>query len=789
MEFDINMNSRFPDKTEDPNNQISIRAIFEKYAYYWKWFLLSVLFSFASAYLYLQITQNQYLVSTTIFIDDKESGGIVSELSAFEDLGTLTGSRKKSVINEMGVLESRTLLEKVIKNLGLTTTFYQKKGLTNMEIYKNSVPFNLKIHTIDSLFYRLDTSFSITPISQSKFLLKIDASKEEIENEFGFGEVVSTGFGELVVTPKRSHKLGFGEKTKVTISPLRKVVENYRSRINISVAEKKSSLVVLSLKDKIKLKAQDLLDNLVIQYNRDAIDYKTIITGNTDSFINDRITDISAELTNVDVGVEEFKTKNKLSDIGYEANLLLISDSEVDKQIVELSSQIKLVDFVLDHVKTHKDDLIPANLGLKDVSTNQSTVLYNQLLLERNRIIKNSSELNPTVINLDAQIATLRQSVEQSLVNLRSSLQISLADAQKEGNSLNSKKANVPRQEREFQDIKRKQQIVEALFLYLLEKREENAISLGIPVPNAKLVDKADGSNIPVSPKKAQLILAAIFVGLIIPIIFLYIKSIFDNKVQNREDVESFIKVPFLGDIPHSKRKNEVVVLAENNNNVAEAFRLLRTNVGFMLSGDKGVAKTIFITSTTGSEGKSFIAINLAASLALLKKRVLVVESDIRKPKLNQYLKLNTKLGLCHYLNDNSMKVEAIISNYKSSNFDVIHAGVIPPNPSELLLNGRFEGVLSYGKTNYDFVIVDTSPVNQVTDTLLLGHHADLFIYVIRANYLDKRMLKIPKMMVDDSRLPNLAILINDLNVKKEGYGYGYGYGETKSKKSWWKFY
>ena len=620
MQEENKIQTIFIENHPDSEEEINLREVLDKYRYHWKWFLLSVLLALALAYLYLQTTQSQYKVSTTIFIDDKDTGGLASELSAFEDLGSLTGKNaKKSVINEMGVLKSRTLLERVIKNLGITTTYYKKNGLASEEIYKNDVPFLVSLKAKDSLFYRLDTSFSVTPISQTKYLLAIGDA--DPIGELEFGKVFPTGFGELVIHPKNEYTIKFGEEIKVNIAPLKKVLNDYQSEIKMELEEKKSSLVVLSLTDKIKEKAQDILDNLVIEYNKDAIDYKTLITANTDSFINDRINDISGELTSVDLGVEEFKTKNQLTDIGFEASLVLQSDTQVDQRIVELSSQIKLVDYLLEHIRTHKDDLIPANMGLNDPSTSQSTGLYNQLLMERNRISKSSGKLNPTVINLEAQLLTLRQSVEQSLLNLRSSLQFSLADAQNQGYRLSSKKANAPKQEREFQDIKRKQQIVEALYLYLLEKREENAISLGIPVPNAKVVDKADGSDVPVSPKVPLILLAAGLTGLLIPFSLISIKALLDNKVQSREDIEKVIKAPFLGDIPHSRIKNGVVVTEQSNNNVAEAFRLLRTNMGFMLSGDQRTTKTIFITSTVAAEGKTFVAINLAASLALLKKR------------------------------------------------------------------------------------------------------------------------------------------------------------------------
>jgi capsular exopolysaccharide synthesis family protein len=367
-------------------------------------------------------------------------------------------------------------------------------------------------------------------------------------------------------------------------------------------------------------------------------------------------------------------------------------------------------------------------------------------------------------------------------------LVFSLGEARNQEYKLDTKRQNAPKQEREFQDIKRKQQIVETLYLYLLEKREENAISLGIPVPNAKIVDKADGSDTPVSPKGMLTYIIAGLLGFFLPAIFISIQSLLDNKIHTREDVEEVVKAPILGDIPSTKSKNKVIIDDQNNSNIAESYRLLRTNINFMLSGVHEGAKNIFVTSTISAEGKTFVSINLAASLALLNKKVLLIGADIRKPKINEYLKTSSKIGLTHFLMDDSLKVSDVISHNKENKFDILESGVIPPNPSELLLNGRFDDVLTYGKKHYDYIIVDTAPVNLVTDTLLLSHYADLFIYVVRANYLDKRLLKVPKLMYEEKRLPNMSVLINDLNFEKNTYGYGYGYGYGKEmKKPWYK--
>jgi capsular exopolysaccharide synthesis family protein len=320
-----------------------------------------------------------------------------------------------------------------------------------------------------------------------------------------------------------------------------------------------------------------------------------------------------------------------------------------------------------------------------------------------------------------------------------------------------------------------------------LEKREENAITLAVTLPNAKVIDSAYGSDIPVAPKRKIIYLAALLLGVVVPFGVLYILFLLDNKVHSRKDVEGVVKAPYLGDIPKSVSDKKIVVSDNERDSVAESFRLLRTNINFMLSKTKDHGKLIFVTSTIAGEGKTFISINLAAALALSNKKVLLLGADIRNPKIHEYLNIASERGLTHFLMDNAINFKEIINSVKEG-FDVVQSGVIPPNPSELLMNGRFEEVLAYGKEHYDYVIVDTAPVNLVTDTLLLGQEADLFIYTIRANFLDKRLLELPKLFYNEKRLPNMAILVNDTNYERGyGYGYGYGYGGVETKKAWWK--
>jgi tyrosine-protein kinase Etk/Wzc len=766
-------NNTYFEKKED--DEINLREVFEKYIFNWKWFVLGFFIALFIAFLYLRYTPNEFAASTTIFINDEETGGMTTELSAFQDLGLISGS-KVSIINEIGVLQSRTLIKRVVENLRLNVTYYGYGKIRNRELYKTEVPFKIKFFLADSILYSLDTSFMISAKSKSRFYLK------NIENdkvrELRFGKNFSTEFGEINVIPADVENIELDKNIIVKITPVKSVVDNYLDKIEIEPKTKNSSLLIVSLTDQVKQKAKNILDDLIIQYNNDAISYKNQITKNTDKFVSERIADISKNLSEVDKGVEEYKIKNRLTDIEFEANLVLSSNSELGKQIVDLKSQIKLVDYVSDYVNNNKDDLIPANLGLKDDATNTNTLMYNQLLLERNRIMKNSSNINPTVINLNAQIVKLRQSIRQSLSNLRSSLEFSLRELRNQENRLNRKRNIAPIQEREFQDIKRKQQIIETLYLYLLQKREENAMSMGVPIPNAKIIDKANGSDIPVAPRRVLVYVISVVLGLLIPLTIITIISILNNKVQTVEEVEKIINVPVLGDIPKTKSEHKIVVDENERTSVAEAFRLLRTNLHYMFSGVSEKSKSIFITSTVGGEGKTFIGINLASVLSSTNKKVLLIGADLRKPKIRDYINTASEIGLTNYLVDENLKISDLIISDENTNFDFLTSGEIPPNPTSLLMNGRFEKVLAFGKENYDYVIVDTPPVSLVTDTLLLSHHADLFIYVIRVNYLDKRLLKVPKNMFENKRLPNMALLLNDTNYKKSGYGYAYGYSD-----------
>jgi tyrosine-protein kinase Etk/Wzc len=498
---------------------------------------------------------------------------------------------------------------------------------------------------------------------------------------------------------------------------------------------------------------------------------------------------IAQELDGVEKDVEQFKTSNKLTDIETEAKLFIEGSSEYNKKSVEMDIQLNMVISMLEFIKkSNNSDLMPANI-ISSVYASGFLDSYNKLVLERNRILKSATAENPTVIKLEQQIASLKVNIAESLRRMQANLIIQKRDLKNQEGLLDSKIEEIPVQERQFRVIARQQKVKEELYLYLLQKREETAISLAATAPNARVIDAAKASNIPVSPKKVIIYLAAMLLGLLIPFGIIYIIDLLDTKVKNRFDISSRFDIPFLGDIPNAPNPNKVI-LSTDRSGTAEAIRIIRTNLDFMLNHvPEGTAKTIFVTSTIAGEGKTFLSVNLTATFSLSGKKVLLIGMDIRNPKLNEYLELPNVPGLTNYLSLPKAQINDFI--VKSDKFDAFYflpPGKVPPNPTELLMNKKVDELFVQLKKEYDYIIVDTAPVSLVSDTLMLVKYADTFVYVVRANYLDKRMLHIPKNLYHENKLPNMALLINDTQTKKGyGYGYGYGYGVKQVKIPWYK--
>ena len=786
----------YNDVIDDEIEDVNLREQLEKYLVHWRWFLVSIVIGLVLAFLYLRYTTPSYEATTAILVKDEKKGGMLSELSAFADLG-MGGGLKNNVDNEIEILKSRTLVENTIKELDLNVGLYIEGKVVDRDVYEDS-PIHVYFYNKNNLFDKAEFVLICELLNSNSFRLEDEKEEDVKENsilaskrEFKYGEKIATRIGTLVLTKTSfygKNHTGRFKSVRIVINPLDEVTEGFRKGLKVEPVSKTSSVVNISISNPVAIKAENFLDTMIEIYNKNAAEDKNYISENTSKFIASRLALIAQELDGVEQDVESFKKANKLTDIESEAKLFIEGSSEYDKKGVETEIQMSVVSSMLDFMKkSTNSDLLPSNLITSDNGDASGLISsYNQLVLDRNRILKSATVENPSVVKLDQQISSLKSNVAASLRRMQANLQIQNRDIKSQEGILNSKIGKIPVQERQFRVIARQQKVKEELYLYLLQKREETAISLAATEPNARVIDAAKAEKDPVSPKKKIIYLAGMLLGLLVPFGIIYADDLLDTKIKSKLDLEGKTQIPFIGDVPTSDDIAELIK-SESRTSSAEAIRIVRTNLEFMLNKvPEGLAKTVFVTSTFPSEGKTFISVNLAATFALSGRRVLLIGADIRNPKFGEYIEV-PGLGLTNYLSSNDKNVQDYIIKHKGyENFFILPSGVIPPNPAELLMSKRVDQLFAELKKEYDYIIVDTAPVSLVTDTLLIAKNADTFVYVMRANVLEKRMLSIANTFYKEKKLPNMCIVLNDTDSTK-GYGYGYGYGVREEKKAWYK--
>jgi len=778
------MNQEINNQEEGEN--FSIREELDKYLIHWYWFVISATIVLISAYIYIRYkTEPAYKANITILVKDDKKGGMNSEMAAFSDLALLTGA-KSNVDNEVEILKSRTLVENVVKRLELNVFYIAQGRVKESKVYKGS-PITVEFLDKNKKFYEANYTFNIK--SNSATLFNLVNETDELIGAFKYGALINTKLGYIKVNknldeiePNKKQHNNPDFNLKVRVVDLHAAVNSIQSRLTVGAISKTTSVIDLSLNDAVAEEAEDFLNMYVQMYNEEAVADKNFISLNTSNFINERLKLLSVELDDVEKDVENFKEVHKLTNISSEADAYSQSAIEYEKEIVETDIKTRIINSMLDFLaKSTAKELLPHNLiNLEGSSAAQLINEYNMLLIERERLLKSSTISNPVIVALDRKVAVIKEILKEDLIRYKVTLNIKKENLKTQEDKVNVLRSKIPRQEREFRIIKRQQEIKEALYLYLLQKREETAISLAVTEPNAKVIDVARADKKPVSPKKSIIYLGAFIVGLLIPFGVIYLRDLLDTKIKSRLDIEGKVKVPFLGDVPNFNSPHKLIPPASRTS-TAEAMRIVRTNLEFMLNVvPKGIAKTIFVTSTFTKEGKTFISANLAGTLSLSGSKVLLIGMDIRNPKLDEYMQVPTQ-GVTNFLA--STKKPEELDNYivkinEFQNLYALSAGTIPPNPAELLMSKKVNELFEYLKTQYDYIVVDTAPVSLVTDTLLIANHADTFIYVARANYLDKRMLAVPDRLYKEKKLPNMFILLNDTNWKNTyGYGYGYGYG------------
>lgn len=778
------------EKTEKLNGgneeQVNIQEILFRYLIHWPWFVISVVFCMVFAWIYLHTTQPDYNISATVLIKDDEKGGGASMSSELEKMG-LDGfmTSSKNIDNEIEVLRSKSLAREVVNQLNLYVTYKDEAAFPAKELYRNSpVLVSLTPQEAEKLLEEMEIEMKISATGAMDVLIRTEENEyqkhfDKLPAVFPTDEGTVAFFEnkDTLLMEQNDERSDQWHITAYINNPL-SVAKGYTKNLSIAPTSKTTSVAVISLKNSNTQRGKDFINKLLEMYNINANNDKNEVAQKTAEFIDERISIISKELGSTEQDLENFKRSAGITDLSSEAQIALTGNAEYEKKRVENQTQINLIMDLQRYMQGNEYEVLPTNVGLQDAGLAGAIDRYNEMLVERKRLLRTSTESNPTIINLNTSIRAMRTNVQATLDATLKGLQITRDDLAREAKRYMRRISDAPTQERQFVSIARQQEIKAGLYLMLLQKREENAITLAATANNAKTIDEALADDKPVSPNKMIIYLAALVMGVGLPVGIIYLIGLTKLKIEGRADVERLTTLPIVGDIPLADEKTGSIAVFENKNNLmSETFRNIRTNVQFMLEKDKNV---ILITSTISGEGKSFVSSNLAISLSLLGKKVVIVGLDIRKPGLNKVFSIPRKEhGITQYLTNTALNIMDLVQPLDiNPNLFILPGGTVPPNPTELLARDGLDKAIDILKKNFDYVILDTAPIGMVTDTSLIGRVADLSVYVCRADYTYKGEFTLINELAESNKLPNLCIAINGLDLHSRKYGYYYGYGK-----------
>lgn len=767
--------------------KVDYRAMMVDYVLRWPFILGFLVLSLVGAYVYLRYQAPVYGIDSTVMIKqgDKTKSTAATALASMQDLGTM--SMANNFDNEIEILQSYSLIKKVVKSQNLYVTYFDKRKFGyDIPAYKN-VPVNVWMAPDEA--ERLPSALSVSVACRKDGSLSVDA-QYTVEGETHTESktfkkapaVFVTRVGTLTFTPDSNYaKMKLPREFTAMVAPPSVVTENYKARLHAEPTSEFTTIVCLSFNDTDVRRAQDFLSALVRNYNADANEDKNQVASRTAKFIEERIRIINEELGSTENELASYKQSAGLTDLSADAQLALQETSEYDRKRAENASQLRLVGFLREYIDNpdNEHEVIPSDIGISDADLTGVIAKYNEMQIERKRLLRTSKVNNPVVVNLDASINATHNAVVTAVDNVEKALRITRRNLDLEAGRYRSRVSSAPRQEKVLTDITRQQEIKANLYLTLLQKREENAITLAATADNSRVVEEPRAVRL-VAPNKRNIYAMAFVVGLLFPIACVWLSLKLRFKIEGRADVEKLTDVPIVGDIPQVKDHGEsAVVVSENKNGVMEeVFRNVRTNLQYMLQDDE---KVILVTSTTPGEGKSFTAANLATSFALMDRKTLIVGMDIRKPALNKIFNLPKEAsGITRYLaSPKGLDVLSLCQRSAlSPNLYVLPVGEIPPNPTELVARKSLDEAFAQLRQHFDYIIIDSAPMGVVTDTRLIARVADICAYICRADYTRKSDFELINDLKREKKMPLLCVLVNGIDMDKRKNGYYYGYGK-----------
>lgn len=768
---------------------LDLRDLFFRYLSEWKWFVVSIVCCLFIAAVYLKITAPSFVITANVVVKD-ESGQSNKGLSALKSFSFgFPGSM--DVQDELHIISSFSIMKQAVKSMELYTSYTLKKyGIQKIDQYNERViTVKPTAGIIDTLSYGIDFNIEINKEGLADIKVKGNRKTLYKGKDIILPINIKTEYGSFDVETTSKYQKGKSYTYDVSVTPLDDAAESYQKNVEVGLKSKKSNVINLTTIGPNVEKNRSLLNKIIELYNQDALLEKNLMATNTAEFINHRLAEFSSELSAAEKEIESYKKENHIFDVKLESEFLLDQNKELQSKLTDVEIQKAIIDQVDQLLASDINNytILPANLGIEEESVSKGILEYNTLVLNRLKLLENTKADNPVVVTLESQIKALRNSILQSVANVKKGLDISHKDLLSQNRKFLEKYSQAPTIERDFLELKRRQMIKEQLVVFLMEKQEENALTLSMSTPKARVIDVAYKFNKPVAPKKGRILIMGLILGFIIPILFFTVKDFLKTTFGTKEELEKLTKIPVLGIIGKKDIDGDNIVISKDNvTPMVELFRLLRTNVQFILN--KKTDKVILVTSTQSGEGKSFFAINLALSFALMNKKVVLIGLDIRNPKITEYMHIKGKdVGITNYLSDEDISPEQIsIQKFENTNLDIIPAGPVPPNPGELVISERLDELLVYLRGRYDYIFIDSAPVGMVSDSFSLDRVADMTLYVIRADYSPKSNVRFVESIVKEKRFKKLYLVLNGVDItqqKRYGYGYGYGYGKQNTSK------